>query len=79
MQYRQTLVSVGTDDGARGQFHCGFNNAVFMSERQTGFNNFALAHFMRARHDTSRRLVLFCSVFPLHSLHTHCFAAQAQP
>jgi glutaminase len=48
-------VSVGTDDGARGQFHCGFDNAVFMSERQTGFNNFALAHFMRARHDTSRR------------------------
>jgi len=27
----------------------GFDNAVYMSERDTGFNNYALAHFMRAR------------------------------
>jgi len=25
-----------------------------MSERDTGFNNYALAHFMRSRHDTAR-------------------------
>jgi glutaminase len=29
-------------------FHCGFDNATYMSERDTGFNNYALAHFMRA-------------------------------
>jgi len=50
---QKTLDGIGTDDG-RLPFHTGFDNAVFMSERDTGFNNYALAHFMRNKHDTTR-------------------------
>ena len=67
---QETMTAVATDGGrakstagladdvaaAAHPVHCGFDNATFMSERDTGFNNYALAHFMRARHDTSRAL-----------------------
>ena len=42
------IAQVGTDDGSV-DFHTGFDNAVFMSERDTGFTNYALAHFMRSK------------------------------
>jgi glutaminase len=38
---------VRDDNELSSNFHVGFDNAVYMSERDTGFNNYALAHFMR--------------------------------
>jgi len=49
-----TLALALTLDDGKLPFHTGFDNAVFMSERDTGFNNYALAHFMRNKHDTTR-------------------------
>ena len=49
----ETIRILATDQGQK-DVHAGFDNSVFMSERDTGFTNYALAHFMRSKHDTSK-------------------------
>ena len=54
-EIQQSLGAIATDDGMVDA-HCGFDDAVFKSEALTGHNNYAMAHFLRARHDTRRPL-----------------------
>jgi glutaminase len=49
----QTIHTLATDGGSK-DVHAGFDNTIFMSERDTGFTNYALAHFMRSKYDTSK-------------------------
>eukprot|EP01051_Picozoa_sp_SAG22_P007708 SAG22_NODE_552_length_9177_cov_15.661489_2_plen_336_part_00 len=52
---QQSLSAIATDDGMVDA-HCGYDHDVFKSEAATGHNNYAIAHFLRARHDTTRQL-----------------------
>ena len=39
-----------------GGEHIGFNNSVFLSERDSADRNFALAYFMKVRYAITKRL-----------------------